>query len=84
MTSIKLIPNPVRSWLNIVYDLTNDGVVSFKVFDDKGILRFSLPETFKKAENYSEIINMNGFNPGIYLINVFTGKAVKVFKVIKI
>ena len=84
MTNIKLIPNPVQSWLNIEYNLTSDAVVSFKVFDNNGILRFSLPETFKQGGNYSEKINMNGFNPGIYLINVFIDKAVKVFKVIKI
>jgi len=84
ITDIKLIPNPVQSWLNIEYNLTNDGVVSFKVFDDNGILRFSLPETFKQGGNYSQKINMSGFNPGIYLINVFFDKAVKVLKVIKI
>ena len=84
LTNIKLIPNPVQAWLNIEYNLTNDVVVSFKVFDNKGTLRYSLPETFKEAGNYSERINMNGFDPGIYLLNVFTDKMVKVIKVIKI
>jgi hypothetical protein len=84
LINIKLIPNPVQSWLNIEYNLTSDVVISFKIFDNNGILRFSLPEALKEAGNYSEKINMNGFNPGIYLINVFVDNMVKVIKVIKI
>ena len=83
LTNVKLIPNPVQSRLNIEYDLTCNAVIVFKVFDSNGTIRFSLQRASKEAGHYSEIIDMDRFAPGIYIIDVIINDVIKYMKVIK-
>ena len=84
LSDYKLIPNPVRSILRIEYDLTGTAIISFRISDEKGFVRYIIPDVTRNSGHYSETIDMNQFTPGIYFINVTANKMVKAIKVIKI
>lgn len=63
--NLTVYPNPVSQSLNIRSDLADIGMIS--IFDIYGKQLFFA----KSNEMIDQVINMNGFDPGIYILHVY-------------
>jgi hypothetical protein len=77
----ELYPNPLENELNIKYNIDQPGLVEVKIFDLHGSLISTLMNKVQSSGNYNiQWDAMNGsrnkVKPGIYLVQIKTGKYV--------
>ena len=81
-SNIKIYPNPVSSIANIEFELKNVHNVAAKIFDMNGRLIKTINFGELSAGIRNETINVNGLQPGIYILQLISGKDYKISKFI--
>lgn len=76
--TILVYPNPANDRLNIV-SMNDDDIKSFEIFNINGACIYSKKEEFSK----NNVINMEGFANGIYIVKILTDKEVITKRIIK-
>ena len=82
---LTLYPNPTDGWLNIKLHSANaENVMNdcrIEIYTITGQIQYT--ETIKMMDNTEFQLDMNGYNPGIYIIRVQTGQNIITGKVYK-
>ena len=68
---INVYPNPASNWINVTYEIIDDGKVSLKLYDNNGlhIPGFHLEENHKPGF-YQNSIDISSLSSGIYYLSV--------------
>lgn len=75
-------PNPFHGQLNVLYFVRKDGEIKFTVFGEFGKVIKSIRH-YKSKGSYTEIINLEGYMNGMYVIKVEIGGQTQNLKVFK-
>jgi hypothetical protein len=80
---IKVVPNPVRSIVNIQMEFSEESALNISLFDLAGI---QLLEKLNQSPTDSFELNLSGFPAGIYLLRFSNqqGRVIRTFKLSKI
>ncbi|UPT67567.1 MAG: T9SS type A sorting domain-containing protein [Sphingobacteriales bacterium JAD_PAG50586_3] len=81
---INLFPNPATNKVNIAFDLTNAGKLSFRMFDMAGRELAGFTKGSQLGQQ-TETINLDGISQGLYMLNIVFEAAdpTKSFSVVK-
>lgn len=77
---VKLFPNPVKDELNVWIESTKEEVYSLELINPIGLIVQRQLTT--KSEKITDVIEMNNYNSGVYLLKISTSKGSAVFKII--
>jgi PKD repeat protein len=79
--SLKVYPNPTRSYIDVEFELTKEGDVVIELFNMQGRLIYIERKTGQK---FLERYELSSNTTGMYFIRVITGSSSKVAKFIKV
>lgn len=81
--SLNIHPNPVSDKLNIKYTLNNRSDVTIQVFDSFGKTINNLDYKNQEPTSYTQNINFETLNPGVYYVRFVVNSKISVLKFIK-
>ena len=81
LENFTLYPNPAKGAVNISFKASEAGDARFEIYDLLG-RKLSAGKINRVSGNFKTRLNLNGFNPGVYLIRVFQGEKMSVAKII--
>jgi hypothetical protein len=71
-----IYPNPARGTATIGYQIAKRSLVSAEVYDLNGYRVFSRPVQTEEAGSHVISFDVSRFSPGLYLVNIKTGKRI--------
>ncbi|MGE0077227.1 MAG: immunoglobulin domain-containing protein [Bacteroidales bacterium] len=77
---VKLFPNPVRDELNVWIESTKEEIYSLELINPIGLIVYK--QLTSKSEKVTDVIAMNNYPSGVYLLRISTQKGSAVFKII--
>jgi photosystem II stability/assembly factor-like uncharacterized protein len=80
--SFKMYPNPTAGTVNISYDLESAAYVSIRAMDLSGRMIYSKDLGIRRAGKNAEVLQLQSYPAGTYLVTVKAGKHFKTQKII--
>ena len=73
---VSIFPNPTSSMLNVELSINKTGPAAFKLFDIKGKLYHHETRDINRTGVHKIHINLEGFSPGVYILEIQQGSFV--------
>lgn len=80
--NISVYPNPFNNRFTLNYELKKDGMVEIQINDVSGRIIKRLKQGYLEKDNYTDIVDTQDFDKGVYLLQIFVNGTLNGQKII--